>query len=130
MEGEDPQTWFCSVCDIPAPDALGTPKPERIPCPTCGSTTRNVRKTLSAEMGLHPRLELKGRRPGLKKPFVEQLIGADWSHRFSRFMHRDRRIDRAEDWYDETVTDPETGAVLHECHEPLTRHQRGSAKRS
>lgn len=32
-------------------------------------------------------------------------------------------------WYSEKITDPETGEVLHERHEPLDQHQgHGSAK--
>ena len=32
-------------------------------------------------------------------------------------------------WYSEKVTDQKSGNVLHECHEPLDRHQQhGSAK--
>ena len=40
-------------------------------------------------------------------------------------------IDREADTYDETVTDPESGEIVHECHEPLSEHRgHGSAKRS
>jgi len=45
-------------------------------------------------------------------------------------MHLERLIDRENDWYAETVTDPETGEIVHECKEPLSEHQgHGAAKK-
>jgi hypothetical protein len=44
-------------------------------------------------------------------------------------MKFQRVIDRLANWYHERVTDPTTGAVVHECDEPLTQHRgHGSAK--
>jgi len=35
------------------------------------------------------------------------------------------------DWYSERVKDKDTGELIHECHEPLSKHQRhGSAKQA
>ncbi|MBZ5499537.1 MAG: hypothetical protein LAP85_24320 [Acidobacteriia bacterium] len=33
------------------------------------------------------------------------------------------RIDRRKDLYQEIVTDPETGAIIHKCEEPLREHE-------
>jgi hypothetical protein len=44
-------------------------------------------------------------------------------------MQRTVRVDRENDHYEETVTDPDTGAVIHHDSGPLTKHTRhGSAK--
>lgn len=44
-------------------------------------------------------------------------------------MKLERIIDRENDWYEEVVTDPETGEVIHRCAERLSEHTgRGSAK--
>jgi hypothetical protein len=38
-------------------------------------------------------------------------------------------IDRAGDWYEETVVDLATGETIHECSEPLSEHwEHGSAR--
>ena len=45
-------------------------------------------------------------------------------------MQKVRRIDRAADLYEEIVTDPETGEIIHGERERLSEHRaRGSAKR-
>jgi hypothetical protein len=53
----------------------------------------------------------------------------EW-HRAAGRLHRIRRwIDRRANTYDKVVTDAGTGAVVHECHEPLDRHTgHGSAR--
>ena len=44
-------------------------------------------------------------------------------------MKKERLIDRQNDLYEETITDPDTGEVIRNCGEPLSQHQgRGSAK--
>lgn len=41
-----------------------------------------------------------------------------------------RVFDRELDWYEEEVSDPETGEVLHRCAEPLSEHRgHGSDKK-
>jgi len=67
-------------------------------------------------------LRLRGRH-GTNRPFVDQVAGADFWRKAERWAHKVRRIDRDANQYDEVVTDPETGSVVHECHEPLSRHQ-------
>jgi len=57
------------------------------------------------------------------KPLVEQLVGDDLQVSTGRWMRKHRRIDRAADRYEEVVTEPETGQVIHETREPLSDHR-------
>ena len=69
-----------------------------------------------------------GERRG--RPFAVVKAGEEFFHEGDRWVHRYRNIDRLANRYDEVITDPETGQVLREVHEPLTDHQdRGSARR-
>jgi hypothetical protein len=73
---------------------------------------------------------MKAKAASSKKPFYEYFGGAEWSHRFQKFMAKIRIIDRRNDLYREEVTDPDTGDRLHHCSEPLSMHSgRGSAKK-
>jgi hypothetical protein len=64
-----------------------------------------------------------------RKADEEILSGASRSADGS-WKDRYERIDRAGDWYDEAVTDPRTGAIIHRCSEPLSQHWgRGDANR-
>jgi hypothetical protein len=40
-----------------------------------------------------------------------------------KWVHRVVNADRREDRFDEVVTDPDTGEVIYECHEPLSQHR-------
>ena len=45
-------------------------------------------------------------------------------------MNKDRVIDRVNDRYFESVIDSDTGKVIHECEEALSKHfAHGSAKK-
>jgi hypothetical protein len=74
-------------------------------------------------------LSLKGRRPGLRRPFVELKTGQEWFRKLGRWHRLFRRIDHEADRYSERITDAETGEVVRELEEPLSEHRgRGSAK--
>ena len=80
--------------------------------------------------GFYGKLIAKAKHRGRKKPYVEQTVGDDLDRKSSRWMKLHRRIDRDSKWYDERITDPLTGRVVHECSEPLTAHRdRGSARK-
>jgi len=72
---------------------------------------------------------MKGKRPGKKKPFIEQISGADLFRKIGRWMHLSRVIDRENDWYSKVITDPVTGKIVYRCEEPLSKHTgHGSAR--
>jgi hypothetical protein len=72
---------------------------------------------------------LKGRRREGGRPYFEAVSGADLQRKSGKWMHLERVVDRENDNYREVVKDPETGAIIHECEEPLSKHQgHGAAK--
>jgi hypothetical protein len=57
-------------------------------------------------------------------------VGEEFSHEVGKWIHRELRKDRANDLYEETITDIQTGALIYRCREPLSEHQgHGSAKK-
>jgi len=99
-------------------------------CPECGSSDLHIHVTFSEQVGVHARLGIKGRREDSQKPFREVVAGDDLRRSDGKWMDKRRVIDREVDRYDETVTDPESGEIVHECHEQLSEHRgHGSAKR-
>ena len=72
----------------------------------------------------------KMRQDGKGKPVVDQTHRNDFQRKTGKWMKLSRVIDRGNDLYHETVTDPSTGEVVHECKEPLSDHHgHGAAKR-
>ena len=116
-------TVNCGNCGKKLDEDAHGPVDTRKPCPDCGSTARRFSEHLRATVVLRSKLGAKARHPDQRKPFHEQVVGADLQHKSGRSMHKERIIDRENDWYSEAVTDPETGEVIHECHEPLSKHQ-------
>lgn len=121
----------CGNCGRELDESPSLPVSERTPCPDCGSTSRQFAIAINETLELHSKLGMKGRRPGMKRPFVEQVSGHDLHRQSGRWMVLIRVIDRLNNWYHEIVKDPETGDVLHESSEPLSRHKgHGSAKKT
>jgi hypothetical protein len=54
----------------------------------------------------------------------EVIVAGDSRSAYGSWMDRQQRFDHAGDWYEETVTDPETGRVVHHEAEPLSQHPR------
>jgi uncharacterized Zn finger protein (UPF0148 family) len=118
----------CKTCGLVGGDEFRMPDGTH-KCPKCGSSDLHVAITLQAQVNVHESLGMKGRRQDAKKAFREVKVGDDLRKSDGKWMSKERAIDREADRYDETVTDPETGDVVHECHEPLSKHtDRGSAK--
>jgi hypothetical protein len=86
---------------------------------------------VNEEIVLHESIGMKGRHNGEKKPFIEQLGGADLCRKTGEWMEKSRVIDRDNDKYTEIVKDPKTGEVVYQCEEPLSKHvNHGSAKKA
>ena len=98
-------------------------------CPQCGSELNTVVFKVTESLSLEGAIGGKILSEGKKKPDREFMYGADYSKKEYRYMKKERLIDRENNIYHEKVTDPKTGAVIHECDEPLTAHfGHGSAK--
>lgn len=66
---------------------------------------------------------------GYGKPSLEHVIGPEKSAS-GRLVMKERLIDKQSDSYLERITDKETGEVIHECVEPLSKHRgHGDAKK-
>ncbi|MDO8891950.1 MAG: hypothetical protein Q7V00_08925 [Sulfurimicrobium sp.] len=74
-------------------------------------------------------MRLKAKRPGVKKPIAEGRYEPSVQRATGITMRLERFLDRLRDLYKEKITNPTTGEVIHECEEPLSKHQgHGSAK--
>jgi hypothetical protein len=113
----------CGTCKGVLDEPIGLPVQDRMPCPACGSTSRIFAKAIHGEVLPRGSLRARGKREGGRKPFVEIVSGADWSHKLRRWMHKLRIIDRERNRYEELVVDRGTGRVIHECKEPLSSHK-------
>jgi hypothetical protein len=120
----------CNKCGtfVDEPDNLD----ERQPCSQCGSLSRSFGVGLSTEAVGQPEIKAKGRhgQPGQVKPFVTAKLADEVFHETRERTLREKMEDRDNDRYHERVISQETGALLHECNEPLSEHQgHGSAKK-
>lgn len=98
-------------------------------CRTCAEKEPIVEISASDSGKGHEDLGLEKKRPGMKKPFEEIKNGESLEYRTGKWRDRTQCVDRDKNWYDEVVTDQETGEVIHGCHEPLSEHRgHGSAK--
>lgn len=120
----------CGTCSRDLDETPDLLEVERRPCPACGSLARRIDIKVSDELRVGVYELLKLRSPGRGKPSLERTVGFNLFRQTGRWNHIDRVIDYAADRYDEVITDPETGTVLDECHEPLSEHRgHGSARR-
>jgi len=75
-------------------------------------------------------MRFKAKRPGHKKPIYEGRYEPSVQRTTGITMRLERFFDRISDWYQERVTNPKTGELVHSCDEPLSQHQgHGSAKK-
>jgi len=91
-------------------------------CSFCDSPFARINLAVSDSLEFHSKLKLTGKRPGVKRPFIEQIVGDDFHWETSRWMKLKRVFDRLRNWYSERVVDPESGQVVHSCEEPLSEH--------
>ena len=106
------------------------PQLENSPCPNCGSTEgRTIGLTVESGMTFHDRVEGKVGPPrkirptSKKKRYPREFIaGDDFCIKTKEWMHKIRNVDNENDHYQETVTDPKTGEIIHHCDEPLSAH--------
>ena len=104
---------------------------EETPCPHCGSSLRAIHVSVQETIGIREKLGIKGREDGKKRPVLEQVHGDDLHRKTGMWKKLSRIIDRKNDLYHETVTNPETGKIEHECKEPLSKHRgHGAAKKN
>lgn len=113
---------FCGNCGLVLEENTSCPVEETNPCPSCGSVRRNIYVTIHDTGTSREKLGMKGRHSAGGKPFIEQVSGDDLHRKSGKWMNLRRIIDHKNDLYHEVFTDPETGRVVHECKEPLSKH--------
>lgn len=98
-------------------------------CPNCGSTAITVELSLSDKMSIDESLRGKIKEVGKKKPIKEFKYGADYNRDREKMVDRTLIVDRENNQYHEKVVDRQSGAIIHECSEPLDKHYgHGNAK--
>jgi len=121
----------CRACGIEFEIKLGS---LAILCPNCKSEQIQVTMKLTEELPiLHDRLDLKvkdSRYSGKHKLRKHIISGSEIRRDDNKWMEKNRLIDKDQDLYMEKVTDSQTGEIVHECNEPLSKHwNHGSAKK-
>jgi hypothetical protein len=97
-------------------------------CPKCGGKSKMVQLTANFDIPFHIQWKMRGKK--LSKQIFELIFGDEKSTRLNIFVKKSRLIDKENDWYEETVINPQTGEIIHECKEKLSEHQQhGSAKK-
>lgn len=102
------------------------------PCPNCGATGLQRRVFLTDTVHMRDGLagRSRGLRDGVRKDLQKWKQGTELYRKEGRWHEVRRLIDHLNDWYDEVITDEQTGQVVHECHEPLSQHRgHGGARR-
>jgi hypothetical protein len=117
--------WSCSNCGRSLEVADELPSSIRHPCPDCGSTTRTAHGSITERLSLvdHMKMHFKHREGG-NKVVREEYAGDDLYRKTGKWSIMHRLIDRANNWYEETFRDRETGEVIDKKAEPLTEHRR------
>jgi predicted nucleic acid-binding Zn-ribbon protein len=124
----------CNQCGKVLDEPSGTPLHGRTPCPDCGSTARRAEKEIADASTTQSSIRGKGRdrppgQPG-SKSWLKMMSEPSWFRDGKKWVHREKIEDRRNNWYTETVTDPDTGEIIHHHEEPLTDHRgHGSAKK-
>ena len=60
-----------------------------------------------------------------KKVKIKLKTGSEISGdpRYPKGVEKYMKVDKVNDWYDQVVTDLNTGDIVHEEHEPLSNHK-------
>ena len=132
MPGEESRAVSCEDCGADLPSELAGSEDRH--CTKCGSSRLVVHLTFAEEVQVRDRLRGRVKDPAYnskKNPRVRFEVGASYSHKAKKWMHRERLMDRVHDRYREVVSDPDTGQVVHRCEEPLSKHRgHGDDKRT
>lgn len=114
---------YCGNCNIVLDECPSISPKERKPCPECDSLIRAFTVSFESKLEVKSSLRYKAKRGGKGRPFLESFTGASLSKKLQKWMHRELFIDRENDIYRESVTDIETGEIIHQCEEPLSQHK-------
>jgi len=117
--------WCSSKCGKALDVTEEAPRLPRRPCPCCGSTARtaNASVHVSASARVYLKTHAKHREGG-RKVVREEYAGDDYHRKTGKWNVMRRLIDRVNDLYEEIFRDRDTGEIIHETREPLSKHRR------
>ncbi len=119
----------CSTCGQPIELNRTLNTTDRAPCDRCGGKSQTFNCVIQEEAQVYEQHQLKNKRKGQNRPTFELKIGMDLHRKSNQFRKFTRLIDREEDRYFEEIIDPETGATIRKCDQPLLEHRgHGNAK--
>src|SRR5437660_1587288 len=101
---------LCSNCGA---DVTHLPDPPRLPCSKCGATGRSFERAVHEVLHTHETIKVRVKRQGKTKPLIESVGGDDLHCKTGKWTKKIRIIDQEKDYYRETVTDPDTGEIIH-----------------
>jgi hypothetical protein len=123
-------TVKCGNCGEELTEQTNLNIENRIPCPQCGSLSRVYSAAIQETFHLRDKIGMKAKRGGKGKPFIETVTGEELHRKTGKWNHIERIIDHENNLYSETITDPDTGSIIHQCKELLSEHKNhGSAKK-
>ncbi|MCF8051405.1 MAG: hypothetical protein K9L59_09230 [Desulfobacterales bacterium] len=104
---------------------------KRNPCKICGSTKRIYNISITEKAIMRDGYGISVRSPGKKRSHIEEKSIPDYSYSRGKKVHRQQLFHRGNDKYFERITDYETGEIIHQCEEALSKHRgHGNAKRN
>ena len=119
----------CKNCGASLNDEPTPSSADRAPCPTCGSKLRLFKKEISASVSFRAGVRGAAYRVSKSKWFAKFRSEPSFHRRLGIWAQRLMSLNKRSDSYSETVTNPETGEVIHHCSEPLSEHKgHGSAR--
>ena len=124
MSGEESRVVKCMDCGAELPS--GVPAAADRSCTECGSSRLVVSQTIVEEIRVREHLHSRIKDPrysSKRNPRVISKVGASYSHGENKWMHREMRVDKNQGRYREVISDPETGEIIRECEEPLSKHR-------
>ena len=122
----------CSDCG----SELNDEKDSRSPCENCGSTKRTFHCSLTCTVTANAYLKMKHKEfdvnwKGKKhKAARETTIGDDYQRKSGLWMKIRMIVDRKNNCYKKTLTNPKTGVIVYHSEEPLSDHvNRGAGRK-
>lgn len=116
------QNWACSGCGSPIEASALEP---RQPCGKCGSLARTAHVSIEETVTTSVYLKTRAKhRDGGTKVVRDITEGDDYHRNTGRWNIMRRVIDRANNWYEETFRNRDTGDIVHHTAEPLTDHKK------
>lgn len=94
-------------------------------CPRCASTAMAYERPALVKEGIIVHSKTKQKRKPFKNP-IRQMISrrkASGDPRLKDGVQEEITIDQEKDEYHQVVKDAKTGQILHEHHEPLSKHK-------